>query len=142
MILSKIANDISQEKLTKSIEYVLTSISERGYLIAKVLSINLTFVLQLIFAILYLILGFLVNVLLKIYFLAPNISLAQNVDMTGIATFIDKNLVIYFLVAFVYLFFTIFSKIMYLLSYFYIYFIAYKNKSQYVYLFTCKIIFR
>ena len=108
MILSKIANDISQEKLTKSIEYVLTSISERGYLIAKVLSINLTFVLQLIFAILYLILGFLVNVLLKIYFLAPNISLAQNVDMTGITTFIDKNLVIYFLVAFVYLFFTIF----------------------------------
>lgn len=108
MILSKIANDISQEKVTKSIEYVLTSISEKGYLIAKVLSINLTFILQLIFTVLYLILAFLINAILKIYFLMPNISLAQNVDMSGVTSIIDTNLVIYFTVAFIYLLLTIF----------------------------------
>ena len=108
MILSKIANDISQEKVTKSIEYVLTSISEKGYLIAKVLSINLTFILQLIFTVLYLILAFLINAILKIYFLMPNISLAQNIDMTGITSIIDTNLVIYFTIAFIYLLLTIF----------------------------------
>ena len=41
IVLGKIANDISQEKVSKSIEYVLTSISEKEYLISKILSVNL-----------------------------------------------------------------------------------------------------
>ena len=39
LCLSKIANTISQEKMSKSIEYILTSITTKQYIISKVLSI-------------------------------------------------------------------------------------------------------
>lgn len=53
MVLSKVANDVSQEKISKSIEYVLTCISEKEYLIAKIISINLTIIMQVIFTVIY-----------------------------------------------------------------------------------------
>lgn len=59
IVLGKIANDISQEKVSKSIEYVLTSISEKEYLISKILSVNLTILIQVMFSIVY----FLIHIL-------------------------------------------------------------------------------
>lgn len=38
-IFSKIANEIAQEKVSKSIEYVLTSVSAEEYLLAKIISV-------------------------------------------------------------------------------------------------------
>ena len=107
LILSKIANDISQEKINKSIEYVLTSISAKGYLIAKVLSINLTFIVQIIFTMLYFLVAMLINSILNMYILGPSLDI-QTVDLTSISTFVDTNLIIYCIIAFIYLLLTIF----------------------------------
>ena len=107
LILSKIANDVSQEKISKSIEYVLTSISAKGYLIAKVLSINLTFIIQFIFTVVYLLIGLFLNSVLNMYFVTPNMELNANIDLSVLTSMIDTNMVIYFLVTFVYLIFTI-----------------------------------
>lgn len=60
LCLSKIANTISQEKMSKSIEYVLTSISVKDYILAKVLGICLIVVIQFIFTIVYAIIGIMV----------------------------------------------------------------------------------
>lgn len=49
LCLSKIANTISQEKMSKSIEYILTSITTKEYIISKVLSMCLIVVIQFIF---------------------------------------------------------------------------------------------
>ena len=54
LCLNKIANTISQEKMSKSIEYILTSISTKEYLISKVLSRALIVVVQFIFEVAYL----------------------------------------------------------------------------------------
>lgn len=109
LILSKIANDVSQEKISKSIDYVLTSISAKGYLVAKILSVNLTFIIQFIFTFLYLIVSMLVNSLINMYMLNSTVDLANtSVDMSSIAKFIDTNLIIYLVIVFVYLIFTIF----------------------------------
>ncbi len=109
MILSKIANDISQEKLSKSIEYVLTSISAKSYLIAKVLSINITFIIQFIFTVIYLLISVFLNSVLNLYILAPTdtISASSSIDLSIISSFIDTNLILYFIVTFVYLIITI-----------------------------------
>ena len=40
LVFSKIANEIAQEKVSKSIEYVLTSVTEKEYLLAKIISVN------------------------------------------------------------------------------------------------------
>ena len=61
LCLSKIANTISQEKMSKSIEYVLTSISAKEYLIAKVIGICLIVVVQFIFTIAYAIIGLMID---------------------------------------------------------------------------------
>ena len=66
LCLSKIANTISQEKMSKSIEYVLTSISAKEYLIAKVIGICLIVVVQFIFTIAYAIVFITLNIL-KVY---------------------------------------------------------------------------
>ena len=48
LCLNKIANTISQEKMSKSIEYILTSISTKEYMISKVLSMALIVVVQFV----------------------------------------------------------------------------------------------
>ena len=45
-VLSAIANEIATEKISKSIEYVLTSVDEKEYLLAKVLSITITIIIH------------------------------------------------------------------------------------------------
>lgn len=52
-VLSRIANEIAQEKVSKSIEYVLTSVSEKEYLLAKVSSATLTILIQILYTFVY-----------------------------------------------------------------------------------------
>ena len=61
LCLNKIANTISQEKMSKSIEYILTSISTKEYLISKVLSMALIVVVQFIFEVAYLLITIMVS---------------------------------------------------------------------------------
>ena len=110
IVLSKIANDISQEKISKSIEYVLTSISEKEYLISKVISINLTLLIQLIFAIAYFLIASSVNSILNLFVNTTNISLSSNFDTLSILGSIDFNTVMYVIVTLVFMVLTVFIQ--------------------------------
>ena len=107
IVLSKIANDISQEKMSKSIEYVLTSISSTKYLIAKILSINITLIIQVIFSVVYFVIGTLINNLITIIYYSPNLSLNSNA-INGISTFnIDSSVIIFATIVIVFMLLTV-----------------------------------
>ena len=100
IVLSRITNEIAQEKVSKSIEYVLTSVSEKEYLLAKVLSSTFTVLVQLMYTAVYYMIG---NCISSI------ISAAGTAGST--ATFmggIDTSIISYVLVMCGYLIFTIF----------------------------------
>ena len=50
-IFSKIANEIANEKVSKSIEYVLTSVTAKEYLLAKIISVTSVVLIQAVFTI-------------------------------------------------------------------------------------------
>ncbi len=110
IVLSKIANDISQEKISKSIEYVLTSISEKEYLISKVISINLTLIIQLIFAISYFLIASCVNSVLNLFVNTASISLDSNFDTISMLGNIDINMISYVFVIFIFIVLTVFIQ--------------------------------
>lgn len=60
-IFSKIANEIANEKVSKSIEYVLTSVTEKEYLLAKIISVTSVVLIQAIFVIVYYMIGNLIS---------------------------------------------------------------------------------
>jgi hypothetical protein len=62
-VISKITQEISQEKVSKSIEYVLTSVSAKEYLLAKVLSTTITVAVQILFFIVYFMIGNYISVI-------------------------------------------------------------------------------
>lgn len=103
VILSRIANEIATEKLSKSIEYVLTSVDASDYLLAKVLSITITIFIQLVYSFVYYMLGNCINALI-------NISNIQSVQSS--LQSIDMSVVSYVLVMTVYLIFTVFFMAM------------------------------
>lgn len=114
IVLSKIANDVSQEKVSKSIEYVLTTISAKAYLIAKVISINLTLIAQLVLAVVYFLISSFVNSLLSTFIITPNNDININIDMTEInfsldtlLSSIDLSVIFYILVIFVFIILTV-----------------------------------
>ena len=109
MILSKIANDISVEKVNKSIEYVLTSVEAKDYLVAKILSIIFTFVIQVIFTCMYLFVSMLINSYLNLSLVNQKIDLSTGIN--GVSSFngiLDANFVLYLGLALVFLILTIF----------------------------------
>ena len=65
LCLNKIANTISQEKMSKSIEYILTSITTKEYMISKVVSMCLIVVVQFVFMLAYAIIGIMISVVLN-----------------------------------------------------------------------------
>ncbi len=65
LCLTRVANTISQEKLSKSIEYILTSITAKEYMISKVLSVCITVVIQFIFTVVFAIISVVINVLIN-----------------------------------------------------------------------------
>ena len=114
IVLSKIANDVSQEKVSKSIEYVLTTISAKAYLIAKVISINLTLIAQLVLGIVYFLISSFINSLLSTFIITPNNDININIDMTEInfsldtlLSSIDLSVIFYILVIFVFIILTV-----------------------------------
>ena len=100
IVLSRIANEIAQEKVSKSIEYVLTSVSEKEYLLAKVFSSTITILIQMLYTFVY-------------YIVANMISnLATINSIEAVNTFsveaIDSSIVGYVIAMCAYLLFTVF----------------------------------
>lgn len=105
IVLGKIANDISQEKVSKSIEYVLTSISEKEYLISKILSVNLTILIQVMFSIVYFLIGQYINYLLNSIFNVNSINMVSNISSN-----VDMNVILYVFVFLIFLIITVFIQ--------------------------------
>lgn len=105
IVLGKIANDISQEKVSKSIEYVLTSISEKEYLISKILSVNLTILIQVMFSIVYFLIGQYINYLLNSIFNVNSINMVSNISRN-----VDMNVILYVFVVLIFLIITVFIQ--------------------------------
>lgn len=89
-IFSKIANEVAQEKVSKSIEYVLTSVTEREYLLAKVTSVIGVTLIQGIYFLIYYFIGNLINNLINISNL-EQVNIATNILVSGL----DKDIVLY-----------------------------------------------
>lgn len=96
-IFSKIANDIAQEKVSKSIEYVLTSVSAREYLLAKIISTVLIVLLQGVYLIVYYFIGNLINNLINMSYVA-----GADLNVSEAIQNLDIDLIKYILVVFVY----------------------------------------
>ncbi len=98
-VLSRIANEITQEKVSKSIEYVLTSVSAKEYLLAKVLGTTISIIIQVIYTFVYYMIGNMI----------ANLISEQAVSSSAISTnSIDMSIVNYILVMVAYLIFTVF----------------------------------
>lgn len=81
LCLNKIANTISQEKMSKSIEYILTSINTKEYIVSKVISMCLTVVIQFVFMITYLVIAIMISSLFSS--VAINIEGANSIDISS-----------------------------------------------------------
>ena len=82
LCLNKIANTISQEKMSKSIEYILTSINTKEYIISKVLSMCLIVILQFVFMLAYLLIAIMISSLFTLN--SVNIDGANSIDISGV----------------------------------------------------------
>ena len=106
LCLSKIANTISQEKMSKSIEYILTSITTKQYIISKVLSICFTVIIQFIFMVAYIIVALMISTILS----SVNISGYSDINNISLSTIINSNVIIYFLITIVFMCLTVFLE--------------------------------
>ena len=107
LCLNKIASTISQEKISKSIEYILTSISSKEYMISKVLSMCLIVVIQFIFVLSYLIIALMLSTLLS-----SGIASTADIDTTSIdiGSVINTRTIMYFVITFVFMCITTFLQ--------------------------------
>ena len=105
LCLNKIANTISQEKMSKSIEYILTSITTKEYIISKVLSMCLIVVLQFVFMLAYLLIAVMISSLFTLS--SVNIDGAQAIDISGV---MSLKLVGYIAITFVFMCLTTFLQ--------------------------------
>ena len=103
LVTSSIANTIAQEKTSKSIEYVLTSVSAKEYLLAKVLGVTITIMVQVLYTAVYYIIGNLLNSIIIM-----NSGVTQTTTETGIMANVDISIIKYVLAMAVYLIFTVF----------------------------------
>lgn len=96
-IFSKIANEIANEKVSKSIEYVLTSVTAKEYLLAKIISVTVVVIIQGIFVLVYYIMGNLINTAILMH--------AKEIIPTSVQEampILDRDIVIYICTLFVY----------------------------------------
>ncbi len=98
-MLSNIANTIAQEKVSKSIEYVLTSVTAKEYLIAKVLGVTFTILIQVLYTFVYYIIGNMVSTLVVSRTTGELVNTFENVD---------TSIISYVFVMSAYLIFTVF----------------------------------
>ncbi len=104
LVASSIANTIAQEKTSKSIEYVLTSVTAKEYLLAKVLGITLTILAQVLYTGIYYLIGTLISNIITIWAGGTVISIASGVTAANA----DLDIIKYVLVMAAYLIFTVF----------------------------------
>lgn len=103
MVTSQIASTIAQEKTSKSIEYVLTSVSAKEYLLAKVLGVTLTIIIQVVYSAVYYMIGNLINTLITMQSISSNASFTESFMAN-----VDVSIISYVLVMAAYLIFTVF----------------------------------
>lgn len=96
-IFSKIANEIAQEKVSKSIEYVLTSVTAKEYLLAKIISITSVVLIQGIYILTYYFIGNLINTIINL-----SSAVAFESLTTEIFESLDKDIIQYIIIVFVY----------------------------------------
>ncbi len=106
LCLNKIASTISQEKISKSIEYILTSISSKEYMISKVLSMCLIVVIQFVFVLSYIIIALMLSVLLS----SGATSIAIDTTTIDINNIINTRTIMYFVITFVFMCITTFLQ--------------------------------
>ncbi len=104
LCLSKIANTISQEKMSKSIEYILTSITAKQYIISKVLSVCLTVLVQFIFMLAYIVIALMIS---GIFSINGNYTYTNDISIGNI---INSDVIIYFLITLVFMCLTVFLQ--------------------------------
>lgn len=104
LVLSRIANEVAQEKISKSIEYVLTSVSAKEYLLAKVLGVTITIIIQLLYSFVYYLIGNGISTIINIS------NIVQVTQQTTMA--IDMSIITYVLAMAGYLIFTVFFMCM------------------------------
>lgn len=97
-VFSLIANEIAQEKVSKSIEYVLTSVTEREYLLAKIVSVISLILLQTVYFVIYYVIGNLINSLINI----SQLNTTENINILSLVSGIDTEIILYILTVFVY----------------------------------------
>lgn len=95
-VFSKLANEIIQEKQSKSIEYVLTTVSEKEYLFAKVFSSIVVLIIQGLFLICYYMIAVLISNLLN------GAITSVSVDTSVLLSSISKDVVYYILMLILY----------------------------------------
>lgn len=105
LCLNKIANIISQEKMSKSIEYILTSITTKEYMISKVVSMCLIVVVQFIFMIAYV----LIAIMLSSLFMTTDLN-AYGMQSLDISSFISLKSICYFIITFIFMCLTTFLQ--------------------------------
>lgn len=100
LVLSMISNEIAREKVSKSIEYVLTSVTAKEYLLAKVLGVTITIIVQLLYSLVYYLIGNGINTIINVSDVTVTTQTAN--------TAIDMSIVNYILAMSGYLIFTVF----------------------------------
>lgn len=100
LILSRIANEIAQEKTSKSIEYVLTSVTAKEYLLSKVLGVTISTLIQVLYTFVYYIIGNMINSLFVMQ--------TAGADFTSSFANVDTSIISYVIVMAAYLIFTVF----------------------------------
>ena len=105
LVTSSIANTIAQEKTSKSIEYVLTSVTAKEYLLAKVLGITITILAQVLYTAIYYILGIMLSTVITMSSGGTALGMATE---TGSFGGVDSDIIKYVVVMAAYLIFTVF----------------------------------
>lgn len=95
-VFSKLANEIIQEKQSKSIEYVLTTVSEKEYLFAKIFSSVAVLIIQGLFLICYYMIAVLISNLIG------GAIASATVDTSVLLNSVSKDVVYYILMLIVY----------------------------------------
>ena len=98
LVFSSIANEIAQEKVSKSIEYILTGVTAKEYLFVKVASTMIVIFLQVIYGVLYYLLGSFISVMINL----GQIDLSVTESVVESFKNIDADIVMYLITVFGY----------------------------------------
>ena len=101
LVFANIAREVAEEKVSKSIEYVFTSVSAKEYLFAKIAGIIIVILLQIVYGLVYFFIGNFLNTLINSNF-AMNVSGAASTALS-----IDLDMTLYVLMVFIYGLFTL-----------------------------------